>query len=115
MWDLAPVILVCFQDQFDTRLMIDQAIGSEANRLVLEGFIADFLDIFSGDNPAGARRGRAVERHKIRPGLMQAKAHVMGVDNLHGLYPFFQVPGTSTRVALEAELHILGSEGVAIV
>jgi hypothetical protein len=46
---------------------------------------------------------------------MEAKADVVRVDNLHGLYPFLQVSGTSALVAFEAEPHILGGEGVAVV
>src|SRR6266571_4744176 len=90
------------QDYLDPRLMADQAIGAQTDRLVLEGIAADGLDVFLGHNPAYPRCHGAVESHEIGPGLVQAEADVVGSDKLHGLYLLLQLSSAGPPVALEA-------------
>ena len=112
---LAPVVRVRLQDYLDPRLMADQAIGARTDRLVLEGVAADGLDVFLGHNPANPCGHGTVEGQKIGPGLVQAEADVVGIDNLNGLDLLLQLPGACPPIALEAELDVFGGERVAVV
>jgi hypothetical protein len=45
---LAPVVAVRFEDQFDARLVADDTVGAQADGLLLQRLIPDFLDIALG-------------------------------------------------------------------
>jgi hypothetical protein len=114
MRSLAPVVRVRLQDHLDPRLVADQAIGAETNRVVLEGVVADGLNVFLGHNPADSSGHSAVEGQEIRPGLVQVEADVVGIDDLHGLDLLLQLPGACPLVALEAELDVFGGKRIAV-
>src|SRR5262249_47750589 len=58
---------------------------------------------------------RPVERHEVWPGLFELKAHGQWIDDLDLLDASLEFLGARPLVALVAELHVLGRDGVAIV
>ena len=80
--------------------------------MLLEAVGADLLEVVLGGDPAGGARQRAVERHEVRPRLMQHELHLVRVDDHDLLHLFLELRPLR---ALEAELHVLGGERVAVV
>src|SRR5438093_3404455 len=80
-----------------------------------ESVVADLRHVLLGDDDPGARGRRSVERHEVRPGRVQAKAHGERIDDLHLFDAGLELLGARPLVALEAELHVLRSDGVAVV
>jgi len=111
--DLAPVRLVGLHDQLDPDRVAHEPIGAQADRLLLEAFVADSLDVLLRHDPAGARGQGAIERHEIRERLVQLEAHADGID--HRDLAHFLLEDLGALRALEAELHVLGGEGIAVV
>ena len=109
---LAPVVLVRLHDHFDARLLADELVGAETDRVLLEAVGADLLEVVFRGDPAGGARQRAVERHEIRPRLMQHEPHLVRVDDHDLLHLLVQLRPFR---ALEAEHHVLGGERVAVV
>src|SRR2546428_7861526 len=62
------------------------------------------LDVLLRDDPRRARGRRRVERHEIRPRLLQAKAHVMGVHDVDGGHPCMEDRRAAALVALFTSL-----------
>ena len=112
---LAPVLLVRLEDQLHAGAHPHESIGPETDRLALEAVLTDFLDVFPGHDPRGAGGRRGIEREEVRPGRVEHEAHAMRIDDLHGFHALVQLPGRRPTVAVEAELHVLGREGVAVV
>ena len=112
---LAPVLLVGLEHELDAGVHAHEPIGPEPHRLALEALLADLLDVLLGHDPGGAGGRRGIERQEVRPGRVQHEAHAVRVDDLHRLHPLVQELGRGAPVALEAELHVLGREGIAVV
>ena len=110
---LAPVRLVGLHDQLDARRVAHELVGPQADRLLLEAVVADLLDVLLRHDPARAAHEGAVERHEVGPRLVQVKAHAIGIDDDH--LPHLVVQDLRALGAVEAELHVLGGEGVAVV
>jgi hypothetical protein len=112
---LPPVLLVRLEHELLARIHADEAIRAEPHGLPLESSLADLLDVLLGDDPRrpGGRCG--VEHEEVRPGLVQRESHAVRVDDIHRLHPVVQQLGRGAAVSLEAELHVVGREGVAVV
>ena len=110
---LAPVALVRLHDQLDAGRVAHELVGPEPDRPLLEAVVADALDVLLRHDPAGARGQRAVESHEVGEGLVQVEAHPGGADNLHVAHAVLQ--NLADLGPLEAELHIIGGERVAVV
>ena len=92
-----------------------KAIGTQAHGVLLKLVTAYLFGIALRDDPAHSGRRRGVEGQKIRPGRMQLEAHMVGGDNLDGFDLVFQLRCSGAFVALEAEVDIVGREGIPIV
>src|SRR5437879_2094810 len=95
--------------------MTHKTIRPKADRLVLELLVANLLGIVLWYNPTrpGGRRG--IKGQKVGPGLVQPETDLMRIDDLNALDLFFQFRSSGPFVALKAELHIFGGEGIAVV
>src|SRR5262245_64927165 len=80
-----------------------------------EAFVTDLREVLLGDDDAGPAGGRPVERHEIRPWLVEPEAHRERIDGLHRADARLQLLGRRALVALEAELHVLAGDGIAVV
>ena len=94
--------------------MADEAIRPQADGVILEFRISDFLEVFFRNDPARPCRWCAIKGEEIRPGFMQLDANVMGIDHLDRLHLRLQLSSPRPLVAFEAELHIFGGKGVAV-
>src|SRR5207248_2107282 len=74
---LAPVLLEGLEHELDARRERDEAVRPGADRRFLEAILADFLDVLLRHDPARAR-GDRVERHEVRPRLLEADTHAAG-------------------------------------
>src|SRR5207247_6533520 len=110
---LAPVSLVGFHDQLDPGRVAYESIGPEPDRLLLEAFVTDLLDVFLGHDPAGAGRQRSVEGHEIGEGLVELEPNPIGIDDRDLAHLLLEDLGSLG--AMEAELHVLGGEWIAVV
>ena len=110
---LAPVALVGLHDQLDPGGVAHELVGPEPDRPLLEAVVADALDVLLRHDPGGARGQGAVEGHEVGEGLVQVEAHPRGADDLDVAHPLFQ--DLADLRALEAEPHVLGGEGIAVV
>src|SRR5262245_28612064 len=68
-----------------------------------------------GDYPARARRQRAIEAHKIRPWLLEAKADTARLRGLDRGDSLLEYRRGDAAVALERELHVVSRDGLAVV
>src|SRR5206468_10265016 len=80
-----------------------------------EALVADLREISLGYDEPRRRRAGPVEGHEVRPGRFQPKAHREGIDDLHMLDTRLQLLGARPLVPLEAELHVLGGDGLTVV
>ncbi len=112
---LAPVAVVGLEDHLDAGVHRSEAVRAGADGRLLESVVSDLLDVLLGHDPARAGRRRGVEGQKVRPRLLQPKAHAVGVDDVHAGDPVLQQLGRGAAVALERELHVLRGERVAVV
>ena len=110
---LAPVALVGLHHQLDARIVADELVGTEPDGVLLEAVVAHLLDVLLGHDPAGPGHHGAVEGHEVRPRLVQDEAHP-GRSH-HDDLAHFLVQDLRALGAVEAELHVLGGEGVAVV
>ena len=109
---LAPVPLVGFHHELDARLLADELVGPETDRMLQEAVLADLLDVLLGHDPGGAGGEGAVEGHEVGPRLVQVEAHARGADDLHVLHLLVEQLAPGAR---EAELDVLGRERLAVV
>jgi hypothetical protein len=108
----APVLLIGLHDQPDSRRMADKLIRPQPDRMFPEAIVPHLLEVFLRDDPPRRRGHGAVKGHEVGPGLVQVEAHPVGIDDLHLPHPLVE---DLRLVAGEAEFHILGGEGVAVV
>ena len=80
-----------------------------------ETVVPDLRQVFLGDDDPGAGGRRPVERHEVRPRGIQPEAHGERIDDLDRAHASLELLGAGAFVALEAELHVLGGEGIAVV
>src|SRR5262249_11728153 len=111
----APVARVRLQHHLHARHVAHELVGAGADRMLTKALLANLREVFLRDDDADARGGRAVERHEVRPGLLEPEAHRERVDDVDLTHARLEFLGAGSLVALEAELHILGGEGIAIV
>ncbi len=112
---LAPVALEGLEQELDARRERDEAIGPGADRVLLEALLADLLDVFLGDDPAGARGRRAVEGHEVGPRLLELEADTGRVRRLHRCHPVLENLRGDATIPLERELHVLRGDRLAVV
>src|SRR5262245_11352585 len=77
--------------------------------------VTHLLDVLLGDDPRGARLGRAEEGHEVRPGLLEAEADAVLIDDLDGRHARLHERRPGALVAVEGELHVLGRDRIAVV
>ena len=112
---LAPVLLVGLEHELEPRALPHEPIGPEAHGLALEAVLADFLEVFLGDDPGGAGGGAGVEHQEVRPRLVEHEADPVRIGDLDRLHPIVQELRRRAFVTHEAELHVLGGERIAVV
>ena len=110
-----PVARIRLHHHLDAGLVADELVGTGADRMLAEAVVADLGHVFLRDDEARGRRGGAVEGHEVRPRLGETEAHGQWVDDLDGANVSLQLLRASALVALEAELHVLGGQRVAVV
>jgi hypothetical protein len=81
--------------------------------MLLEAVVPDLLNVFLRHHPAGAGGQCAVEGHEVGERLVQVEAHPVGIDN--GDLAHLLLEQLRALRALEAELHVLSGEGIAVV
>jgi len=81
--------------------------------MLLEAVDPDLLHVLLRRDPGGGRRERAVERHEVRPRLVQDEADAVGIDDHDLLHLVLKALGALG--AVERELHVLGGERIAVV
>src|SRR5581483_4823562 len=109
---LAPVAVERLHDELDTRRVADELVRPEADRMLLESRVAHLLHVLPGHDPAGAGHDAGVVVHEVGPRIVQREAHAVRAH--HGDLPHLLVQELALR-AMEAELHVLGGERVAVV
>src|SRR5262249_6369623 len=85
----------------------------EPDRLLLEALEAHLLDVLLGNDPGSPSRERSVEGHEIGEWLDQVESYTIGTDDRDVSDLLLEDPGSLGP--LEAELHVLGGEGIAVV
>ena len=112
---LPPVAVVRLEDQLDAGIERRELVRSRADRRLLEALVADLLEVLLRHDPSGARRGRGVEREEVGPRLLELEAHPVRIDDLDRGHLVLQELRGGAAVALEAELHVLRGERIAVV
>jgi hypothetical protein len=81
--------------------------------MLLEPVVAHALHVLLGHHPARPRHERAVEVHEVEPGVVQVESDPVRIhdDDLADLV----VEDLRSLGAVEAELHVLGGERIAVV
>src|SRR5207302_4581625 len=82
---------------------------------LLEGVLADALDVLLRDDPARAGAERAVERGKVRRRLLEDEADFRRADDDDLLDGRLQQLRRAAAEALERKLHVLRGDGIAVV
>ncbi|OLC00517.1 MAG: hypothetical protein AUH30_02350 [Candidatus Rokubacteria bacterium 13_1_40CM_68_15] len=93
--------------------MAHELVRAETDRLLLEAVVSHSLHVLLGHDPARARHQAAVEVHEVGPGLVEVETDAVGPDDLDVADLLAHLPGA--LAALEAEFHVLGREGIAVV
>src|SRR5262245_59765595 len=83
--------------------------------MLAKALFADLRDVFLRDDDADAGGGRAVERHEIGPGPFEPETHRERIDDVDLADARLELLGARPLVALEAELHVLAGDGIAVV
>ena len=107
---LPPVAVIRFDHELDAGVEGHEAIGPGADRRLLEPVVADALDVLLRHDPGGTGGRCRVERHEVRPRLLEPEPDALRVDDLDRGHPRFQRGGAAALVALERELHVVGRE-----
>ena len=109
---LAPVALEGLHHQLDARRVAHELVRAQADGMLLEAVGTDLLDVLLGHDPARAADDRPVVAHEVGPRLVQREAHAGGRDD--GDLLDLVVQQLALR-AVEAELHVLRGERIAVV
>ena len=112
---LAPVALPRLHHQLDAGIEAHELVRPGADRRLLEAVVTDLFDVGLGHDPAGAGGRGAVERHEVRPRLLQHEAHAPGIDDLHLAHAVLEEPEARALVALERELDVGRRHRLAVV
>src|SRR5213596_1382303 len=112
---LAPVALEGFQHELDPRRERDELVGTGPDRRLPEPVLAHSLDILPGDDPGRARCRCAVERHEVRPRLLEPETDAPGIRRLDRGDLLLERPRGDAAVPVERELDVLGRDGLAVV
>ena len=113
--DLAPVTLERLHHQLDPGSEAHEPVRSGADRRLLEAVLTDLLDVGPGHDPGGTGGRRAIERHEVRPRLLQVEAHAAGIDDLDLAHALLEDLHPRALVPLEGELHVRGGDRLAVV
>src|SRR4029453_15165318 len=101
--------------QLDARLEAHEAERAGPHRRLPEAVLTYLLDVLLGHDPRGPGGARAVERHEVRPGVLQVKAYAARVHHLHLAHTLLQQRRGGSAVAVERELHVLRGDRIAVV
>src|SRR5256712_4412269 len=113
--DLAPVPLERFHHQLDPGIEAHEFVRSGADRRLLEAVVTHLLDVSLGHDPAGAGGRRTVERHEVRPRLLQEEAHAARSHALDLAHALLEDLRPRALVPLEGELRVRGRDRLAVV
>src|SRR4030095_3577953 len=80
-----------------------------------ESPVADVNYVLAGDDQPGRGGRGAVERHEVRPGFLEVEADGRGIDDLDLPYAGLQLGGGGSPGPLQAELHVVGRDRLAVV
>src|SRR5207244_2241204 len=86
---LPPIALERLKRQLDAGSERDKLVGPSADRRLFEPVVADLLDVFFWNDPAGPGCG-AVEHYKIGPRLLQLEADAPRIWRFHRGNAFLQ-------------------------
>src|SRR5437870_876552 len=112
---LAPVPFVRLEHELDARGEAHEAVRPRADRRLLEAVVTHLLDVFLRHDPAAAGRGSTVERHEVRPRLLQDEPHASRVDDLDLADALLEELRPRALVAVERELHDVRGHRIAVV
>src|SRR5262245_32387467 len=94
--------------------MADELVGTDADRLFSESFVAHLSQISLGHNdPRGGDRG-PVEDHEIWPGILENEPHRTRINDVDLANACVEFPGARAFVPFEAELYVISGNGVAV-
>ena len=113
--DAAPVARVGLEDDFHAGLVVHELVGARADRVLPEAFVAHLGQVFLGHDDSGSGGRCPIERHEVWPRLLEMEAHEERSDDLDVRDVFLKSRRASALVPLEAELHVIGRHGVAVV
>ena len=111
---LAPETFERLEHQLDAGGEAHELVRPGADRRLLEAVVADLLDIGFGHDPGGTGGRGAVERHEVRPRLLQVQAHAARVHDLDLAHALLEDLRPGALVALERELHVGGGDRLAV-
>ena len=94
------------------RHVADELVRPEADRILLEAVVADLLEVLLRHDPAGAGDDTGVVVHEVGPRLVEREADTVAADDADVLDLLVQQLALR---ALEAELHVVAGERIAIV
>ncbi len=112
---LAPVRLVRLHHQLDPGLEGDELVRAGATGAFLKPSSPTCSRYFFGHDPRRAGRGRGVERHEVRPRLLEPEAHAVGIHHLDRGHLRLEQARAGATVTLERELHVVRGQRVAVV
>src|SRR4029077_16834411 len=101
---LAPVAVEGFEHQLYAWLDRDDLVGAGADGGRLEAVLAHLLHVLLRDYPRRSRSGRGIERHEVRPRLLEDEADLPGRERLHLFDLVLEQRGGGALVPLEGEL-----------
>jgi hypothetical protein len=110
-----PVAGIGLQDHLDPRLAAHELVGPGADRVLAKALVADLADVRLRHHDPGRGGRRVVEGHEVGPGLFQVEADGERVDDLDLAHASLELVGPRALVAVVAELHVLGGDGIAVV
>src|SRR5262249_54982043 len=112
---MTPIALIGLEYHLHPSCLADHLVWTGADGMLLETIVPYLLEVLLGDDDASGRGSGAVKGHEVGPGLFQVETHHQGVDDLDGADMRLQFLRPCPLIALEAELDILSSDGIAVV
>src|SRR5262249_49352807 len=113
--DVAPIPGVGFEHDLYAGGVAHEFVGAGADRVFAEAVVADLGEVFLRNDDAGGRGGRSVEGHEVRPRVLELKADRERIDDVDLADASQEFLGAGAAIALEAELYVLGGQGIAVV